>query len=187
MSLQSLEQSLIEGISAAADEAELESLRVSALGKKGTISERMKTLADMSPEEIVSCIDFRYISDALSPSEAIELLERQVRTKGERESELLASGYPAYTTSVGWFGYSDERIRGLCREALADGWTHFKVKVGGSPDDDDRRVGLVRREIGAENRLMIDANQRWDVGEAIDRVRLLSRRGICAPDAIATT
>ena len=137
-----------------------------------------KLLADMSPEQIVSCIDFRYISDALTPTEAIELLERQAGTKAERESELLASGYPAYTTSVGWFGYSDEKIRALCREALSDGWTHFKVKVGGAPEDDDRRVGLVRREIGPECRLMIDANQKWDVGEAIDRVRLLSRHDL---------
>jgi L-fuconate dehydratase len=87
---------------------------------------------------------------------------------------LLREGYPAYTTSAGWIGYSDDKIRHLCREALADGWTHFKVKVGASPQDDEARVGLVREEIGPTNRLMIDANQRWDVNEAIDRVRALS-------------
>ncbi len=134
-----------------------------------------KLLSDMTPQQIVSCIDFRYITDALTPEEALEILERQRPTKAEREAFLLAHGYPAYTTSVGWFGYSDEKIRALCREALADGWTHFKVKVGGTPDDDARRVGLVRREIGPTNKLMIDANQRWDVGEAITRVNDLAK------------
>ena len=84
------------------------------------------------------------------------------------------TGYQAYTTSVGWFGYSDEQIRELCRDALAEGWTHFKVKVGGPIEDDRRRVRLVREEIGPDCRLMIDANQRWDVGEAIARVQALA-------------
>ncbi len=133
-----------------------------------------KLLADMSPRQIVSCIDFRYILDALTPDEALEMLEQQSSTKSEREAELLKTGYPAYTTSVGWFGYSDERIRALCREAIDGGWTHFKVKVGGAPEDDARRVGLVRREIGPSSRLMIDANQRWEVAEAIERVKALA-------------
>ena len=137
-----------------------------------------KLLADMTPQQIVGCIDFRYISDALTPDEALELLSRAGRGKADREAELLKTGYPAYNTSVGWFGYTDERIRGLCRAALADGWTQFKVKVGGTPEDDDRRVGLVRQEIGPSGRLMIDANQRWDVPEAIDRVRALARHDI---------
>ena len=133
-----------------------------------------KLLADMSPRQIVSCIDFRYITDALTPGEALEILERQQGGKAEREARLLRDAYPAYTTSAGWIGYSDEKIRHLCREALAEGWTHFKVKVGASREDDEARVGLVREEIGPQNRLMIDANQRWDVNEAIDRVRALS-------------
>jgi L-fuconate dehydratase len=133
-----------------------------------------KLLADMTPRQLVSCIDFRYISDALTPDEALDLLEKQASTKGDRETELLRSGYPAYTTSVGWMGYPDEEIRARCREALADGWTHFKVKVGGPPEDDARRLRLVREEIGAERTLMIDANQKWEVGEAIDRVRELA-------------
>ncbi len=132
-----------------------------------------KLLADMTPAQIVSCVDFRYITDALTPDEALEMLERLNGTKREREAELLATGYQAYNTSVGWFGYSDDKIRSLCREGLAQGWRHFKVKVGGSIDDDRRRVGLVRREIGPECRLMIDANQRWDVAEAIARVKTL--------------
>ena len=133
-----------------------------------------KLLADMTPRQIVACIDFRYITDALTPGEALEILERQEKTKADREGQLLREAYPAYTTSAGWIGYSDEKIRHLCREALAEGWTHFKVKVGASPGDDAARVGLVREEIGPANRLMIDANQRWDVNEAIDRVRALS-------------
>jgi L-fuconate dehydratase len=129
-----------------------------------------KLLADMTPRQLVSCIDFRYITDALTPDEALDILEGQAATKGDREAQLLASGYPAYTTSVGWMGYSDEGIRARCREALAGGWTHFKVKVGGRPDDDRRRVQLVREEIGPGRKLMIDANQQWDVNEAIARV-----------------
>jgi L-fuconate dehydratase len=137
-----------------------------------------KLLVDMSSKQIVSCINFRYISDALTPEEALEMLARQQAARPDRQSQLMKTGYPAYTTSVGWFGYSDERIRGLCRDALAEGWTHFKVKVGGTPEDDARRVGLVRQEIGPACRLMIDANQRWEVGEAIDRVRTLSKYDI---------
>jgi L-fuconate dehydratase len=129
-----------------------------------------KVLVDMTPRQLVSCIDFRYITDALTPDEALDILEAQASTKGDREANLLRSGYPAYTTSVGWMGYSDEVIRLRCREALADGWSHFKVKVGGRPDDDRRRVRLVREEIGPDHTLMIDANQQWDVNEAIARV-----------------
>ena len=134
-----------------------------------------KLLADMSPAEIVRCIDFQYITDALTPDEAIGILERQNATKREREGVLLREGYPAYTTSAGWMGYPDEKVRRLCREAIAEGFTHFKVKVGADPADDARRVALVREEIGPERKLMIDANQRWDVGEAIRNVKALSR------------
>ena len=129
-----------------------------------------KLLADMTPRQIVSCIDFRYITDALTAQEALEMLERQARTKPEREALLLRSGYPAYTTSVGWMGYSDEKIRALCRAAIDEGFVHFKVKVGGRPEDDRRRVRLVRDEIGRDRKLMVDANQQWDVEEAIARV-----------------
>jgi L-fuconate dehydratase len=122
----------------------------------------------------VSCIDFRYITDALTPDEAVAMLERQAPAKAAREAELLQSGYPAYTTSVGWMGYPDAKIRALCREALADGFAHFKVKVGGPRDDDRRRVALVRDEIGRDRKLMADANQRWDVEEAIECVRDLA-------------
>jgi L-fuconate dehydratase len=134
-----------------------------------------KLLADMSPRELVNCVDFRYITDALTPDEAIELLERQAPGKADREARLLRDGYPAYTTSTGWMGYSDDKVRALCRQALADGWTAFKVKVGGSPEDDARRLSIVRDEIGPSHRLMTDANQYWDVDEAIARVKELAR------------
>ena len=133
-----------------------------------------KLLADMTPAQLVSCVDFRYITDAITPDEARAMLERHAPTKADREKTLLGGGYPAYNTSVGWMGYSDEKIRRLCNEALADGWTHFKVKVGGRPDDDRRRVGLVREAIGDANTLMIDANQQWDVTQAIERASELA-------------
>jgi L-fuconate dehydratase len=133
-----------------------------------------KLLADMTPEHLVSCVDFRHITDALTRDEAREILARQAGTKSTREAELLQRGYPAYTTSVGWLGYSDEKIRDLCLAALAEGWTHFKVKVGGKPDDDLRRLSAVRKAIGPEHKLMIDSNQRWDVDEAIARIKELS-------------
>ncbi len=130
-------------------------------------------LADMTPEQIVGLIDFQYITDALTPEEALAILRSNVATQPERRARLLEHGYPAYTTSVGWFGYSEDKIRRLCKEALADGWTHFKLKVGGDPDEDLRRGMIVREEIGWTNKLMVDANQRWDVDVAIARTRAL--------------
>jgi L-fuconate dehydratase len=134
-----------------------------------------KLLADMTPHEIVRCIEFQYITDALTPDEAVEIMQRQQGTKAEREAILRRDGYPAYTTSAGWMGYSDDKVRRRCREAMAEGFTHFKVKVGADPADDARRVGLVRDEIGPDRKLMIDANQRWDVAEAIRNVQALAR------------
>ena len=133
-----------------------------------------KLLADMSPEEIVSVIDFRYITDALTPEEALEILRRHYPTRGQREAELLERGYPAYTTSAGWLGYDDEKLRRLCREAVAAGWTHVKMKVGASLEDDVRRAAIVREEIGPGRRLMVDANQAWDVPTAIGWMRRLA-------------
>ena len=133
-----------------------------------------KLLADMPAEQIVSTIDFRYITDVLRPEEALELLREQERGKEERQGELERDGYPAYTTSVGWFGYSEDRIRNLADEALAEGWTHFKLKVGGDPSEDLRRARLVREKIGPQNKLMMDANQKWDVEEAIQRTGALN-------------
>ena len=132
-----------------------------------------KLLADMEPERIASVIDFHYISDALSRDEAIALLTDRRHDQAKRLEHLSREGLPAYTTSAGWIGFSDEKIARLCDEALADGWTHFKLKVGGDPADDRRRAALVRAKIGSSNRLMMDANQKWDVEEAIQRTREL--------------
>lgn len=134
-----------------------------------------KLIADMTPAELVRCIDFRYITDLLTPEEALDLLQRQEAGKAEREAELIRNGYPAYTTSAGWSGYSDERMRSLCRAMLAEGWTRFKLKVGVNPADDLRRARIMREEIGPDNVLMMDANQVWEVDEAIERMRELAQ------------
>ncbi|MFL6467358.1 MAG: L-fuconate dehydratase [Pyrinomonadaceae bacterium] len=133
-----------------------------------------KLLSDMTPEQIVAAIPFRYITDAITPDEALQLLRSQMDHRGRREAEMLERGYPAYTTSTGWLGYSDEKIRRLVRQALADGWSEFKMKVGLNLDDDIRRAALIRNEIGPDRTLMMDANQVWDVQQAIDNVRELS-------------
>ena len=132
-----------------------------------------KLLVDMSPEQLVSCVDFRYITDVITPDEALAMLERLAPTRAEREAEMRRTGFPAYTTSAGWLGYSDDKLRALCREAVADGWSHVKMKVGQSLDDDVRRARIVREEIGPGRNLMMDANQVWDVGEAIANLRHL--------------
>jgi len=133
-----------------------------------------KLLADLDPEEIVRAVDFTYITDAITPEEALDLLKERASGKETRLRHLEQHGYPAYTTSAGWIGFSDDKIRSLCREALARGWTHFKLKVGGDPGDDLRRARLMRKEIGPTNKLMMDANQKWDVEEAIRRTRELA-------------
>jgi L-fuconate dehydratase len=134
-----------------------------------------RLLADMSPRDVVRVVDFRYITDALTPEEALAILEKQEPTKEKRIQELLERGYPAYTTSVGWLGYPDEKIRRLCREALSQGFTEFKMKVGRSVADDVRRAALIREEIGWDRSLMMDANQVWDVDEAIAHMKPLAR------------
>ena len=133
-----------------------------------------RLLADMSPEELVRCINFSYITDVITPQEALELLKKVEGGKAQRIEEMIASGYPAYTTSAGWLGYDDDKVRRLCREALADGWTYFKIKVGADITDDVRRCQIIREEIGADNRLMVDANQIWDVPQAIEWMKELS-------------
>ncbi|HET8841902.1 MAG TPA: L-fuconate dehydratase [Ktedonobacteraceae bacterium] len=133
-----------------------------------------KLLVDMTPEQLVSCVDFRYITDALTPDEALDLLQRQVAGKMQREAEMLRNGFPSYTTGAGWSGYSDEKMRELCRQALANGWRHFKLKVGLSLPDDLHRMQIMREEIGPECTLMIDANQVWDVPQAIAMMQQLA-------------
>jgi len=133
-----------------------------------------KLLADMTPAEIVKCVDFRYITDAITPDEALALLRRLEPTKAAREAEMRRDGFPAYTTSAGWLGYSDEKLRALCREAVNAGWTHVKMKVGRDLADDVRRARIAREELGRERKLMMDANQVWDVGEAIANMKELA-------------
>jgi len=134
-----------------------------------------KLLVDMSPEELISCIDFRYITDALTPTEALDILRKNESTKKEREQEMIKDGLPAYTTSAGWLGYSDEKIVQLCRESLKDGWNYFKIKVGRDLEDDIRRCTIIRNEIGPDRKLMVDANQWWDVNEAIEHMKHLAK------------
>ena len=133
-----------------------------------------KLLVDMSPEELVSCVDFRYITDAITREEALELLKKNESTKADREAEMLDKGFPAYTTSAGWLGYSDDKLRGLIRESVDEGWEHFKMKVGTSIEDDVRRAEIIRNEIGPEKKLMMDANQVWDVDETIENMERLA-------------
>jgi L-fuconate dehydratase len=127
-----------------------------------------KLLVDMDPEDIVRCVPFRYITDALTPDEAIGILRRQAPSMPTREASIRPDGNPAYTASIGWMGYPDEKIRRLCREGVADGFSHFKLKVGRDIADDVRRATIVREEIGPDRFLMVDANQVWDVDQAID-------------------
>ena len=133
-----------------------------------------RLLARMSPDEITALPDWRYLSDALDPGAARERLEERMAGRGPRIAEMEARGYPAYTTSAGWMGYSDEKMRGLLREAVAQGWGHVKMKVGGAPADDFRRAAIIREEIGPERLLMMDANQVWGVDEAIERMAPLA-------------
>ena len=133
-----------------------------------------RLLAEMPPEQIAGLIDYRYISDALTPEEALGMLRESATGMEQRLAELRQHGYPAYTTSAGWMGFSDDKIVRLAEEGLAAGWRHFKLKVGGDPADDLRRARLLRRTIGPDAKLMVDANQKWDVDEAIVRTRALA-------------
>ncbi len=130
-------------------------------------------LSEMSAEEIVGCVDFRYIEDAITPEEAIALLRDREPGSSARMQEMRERGFPAYTTSAGWLGYGDEQLRRLCREAVADGWTHIKLKVGGDLESDLRRTAIAREEIGPDRTLMLDANQVWEVDEAIAWIKRL--------------
>jgi L-fuconate dehydratase len=131
-------------------------------------------IAELSPEAIADAIDFRYLSDALTRDEALAMLRAAEPHRQARMEQLLATGYPAYTTSPGWLGYSDEKLQRLAREAVADGFRTIKLKVGLNVEDDVRRCGLARTAIGPDIALAIDANQRWDVQPAIDWLRRLS-------------
>jgi L-fuconate dehydratase len=134
-----------------------------------------KLVVDLEPERVVSAIDFSYLTDVLSPVDALGILRGAAAGKAEREREMRSDGYPAYTTSTGWLGYPDEKVRRLCREAIAQGWNHFKMKVGQDLDGNLRRAAVMREELGPRRTLMMDANQCWDVPEAIRHMKALAR------------
>jgi L-fuconate dehydratase len=134
-----------------------------------------KHLVDLPPEQLVSTIDFSYITDVLTPDDAVAMLRSRRDGLEAREAEMRAEGYPAYTTSTGWLGYPDDKVRRLCREAIAQGWTAFKMKVGQNLDDNIRRAAIMREELGPDRTLMMDANQCWDVDEAIVQMKALAR------------
>ena len=130
-------------------------------------------VAEMSPEEIVKLIDFRYLTDAITPGEALAMLQSAQAGKADRVAKLRAEGYPCYTTSAGWLGYPDDKLRRLCREAKEAGFSHVKFKVGHDLADDIRRLTIAREELGDDIDIMIDANQVWEVDEAIEWVNAL--------------
>ncbi len=134
-----------------------------------------KLLVDLSPEQLVSTIDFSYITDVLTPADAVEMLRARRAGIESREAEMRRDGYPAYTTSTGWLGYPDDKVRRLCREAIARGWTAFKMKVGQNLEDNVHRAALMREELGPDRILMMDANQCWDVDESITQMRALAQ------------
>ena len=134
-----------------------------------------KLLADLEPEEVVALVDFRYLTDALTPAEALALLRAKAATRREREAQLAAAGYPAYATSPGWLGYDDQELRRRCREAVQAGFGHVKLKVGADLEDDLRRLRIAREAIGPDRGLMLDANQVWSVPEAIAWMAELAR------------
>ncbi|SDU43289.1 L-fuconate dehydratase [Jiangella alkaliphila] len=133
-----------------------------------------RLLSDLSPEQLVDLVDFRYLTDVLDPAEALHLLQAAEPGRAERAADLVARGYPAYTTTPGWLGYDDAKLARLTREALDAGFTQIKLKVGGDLDDDVRRLGIAREICGPDVRIAIDANQRWDVDEAVRWVKELA-------------
>jgi L-fuconate dehydratase len=133
-----------------------------------------RLLAELPSAELVACVDFRHITDALTPDEATAILEKGRTGLEDRLATLERDGFPSYTTSVGWLGYPDEKVRSLARSAYAEGWRAMKMKVGGDIDDDVRRARIIRAEIGADALLMMDANQVWGVDEAIANLARLA-------------
>ena len=131
-------------------------------------------VADMSPEQIADIVDYRYLTDALTRDDAIAILTKAKTGKSERIETLKREGYACYTTSAGWLGYSDEKLRRLCQEAVDAGFSHVKMKVGRDLEDDIRRLTIAREVLGPDRYMMIDANQVWDVDQAIEWVNTLA-------------
>lgn len=135
-------------------------------------------ICDMPPEVLVEQLDLSYLSDVLSAEEAVAMLKEQRSSRQQRIAELSEQGFPCYTTSAGWLGYSDEKLARLCGEAMDEGYRHIKLKVGADPADDERRLGIARSVIGPDVALMIDANQIWEVPEAIERVEAMAHHDL---------
>jgi L-fuconate dehydratase len=133
-----------------------------------------RLLAELTPEQLVGLVDFRYLEDALTRDEALDLLRRGAAGRAERTEILLREGYPAYSTTPGWLGYSDERLAELCAQAVADGFSKVKLKVGASLEDDIRRCRIARQTVGEKTGIALDANQVWDVPSAVSWVRALA-------------
>ncbi|MEM7046845.1 MAG: L-fuconate dehydratase [Pseudomonadota bacterium] len=133
-----------------------------------------RLVAELSPQDFIKIIDFRYLTDAITPDEALAWLESQAPGKPERIKTLMQTGYPCYTTSAGWLGYDDDKLTRLCRQAREAGFTHVKFKVGANLHDDIRRLTIARKVLGEDIHIMIDANQVWDVPEAIDWIKQLA-------------
>jgi L-fuconate dehydratase len=133
-----------------------------------------RLLVDMTPEQLVDVADLTYLSDVLTRDEALALLADRASTREQRVADLAGTGYPCYTTSAGWLGYADDKLRRLCQEAVDAGYRHVKLKVGANLEDDVRRLGIAREVIGDDAHLMIDANQVWDVPQAIEWVNALA-------------
>jgi L-fuconate dehydratase len=133
-----------------------------------------RLVADMTPEQIVDIVDFRYLTDAITRDEALAILKKAVSGKAERIAILEQEGYACYTTSAGWLGYDDDKLRRLCKEAVDAGFNHIKMKVGRDLPDDIRRLTIAREVIGPDRYLMIDANQVWEVGQAVDWLKELA-------------
>lgn len=131
-------------------------------------------LCDMTPAQLLAACDWSYLSDELTEQEALDMLRAVAPGREQRRAELLSGGYPAYTSAPGWLGYSDDKLRRLCREAVTDGWSAIKLKVGARLEDDIRRCRIARQEIGPDRTLLLDANQVWDVQQAIDWTKELA-------------
>ncbi len=150
-----------------------------------------ETLADLTPQQLCDLVDFRYLSGALTPADALAVFESQASTRAKRKEQLRKEGYPAYTTSPGWLGYSDEKLERLCREAMAEGFGRIKLKVGASLQDDTRRLSIARETCGPDYPIAVDANQRWEIAEAIEWITALAPFGLdwveepTSPDDVA--
>ncbi len=132
-------------------------------------------VVDTNPKKIIDWLPFKHVDDALSKNEALEILTKSQEYKNDRIKKLESEGYPSYTTAAGWLGYSDDKIVDLCKEYMANGWKYFKIKVGKNFERDSHRLDIIRKTIGNNNYLMIDANQQWSVDESIKYINAFNK------------